>query len=343
MDSLPDITEKLSAFKARVLPAESVLIAAHDFPDPDCLAAAEGISHLLKFWGAGASVTAYGGFVGREENRAMVRLLGFSAVPIHLVDWGHFDRVIVVDTVPGSGNLSLPEDVSVDAVFDHHLEAPKSPMPYYWDIRGEIGATSTLVTMYLLAAGCPIPVKLATGLFYGIKTDTRDMGRDAYPEDLACYKILFDLMDHQLLSHIEHPERDPEFFEALYRASSSISLCGDVAQIYLGKVATPDHVGEMADFFHSLKTVEWTLCSGLFKGNFFFSIRSKTSDDAGKIAREIARSCEGGGGGHGKIGAGRIPVSRDRDMFGLFKKNAKKILGVALLPEKPLLRKQTHP
>ena len=332
----------LEAFKARVLPASSVLIAGHDYPDPDCMAAAAAMAHLMKFLGARSCVTAFGGFVGREENRAMTRLLEFSVTPMSLVNWDHFDKVIVVDAVPGGSNLSLPPQVAVHAVFDHHRTMPGPEASYFWDIRQNIGASASLATMYLLAAQCPIPSKLATGLFYGIKTDTQDMGRDAFPEDIACYKLLFDLMDHGLLSQIEHPPRDRVFFETLHRAWASIRVYGaeeEIAHIHIGEVTAPDHVGEMADFFHALKTLEWTLCSGIFKDNFFFSIRCKHSDNAGQKAREIGRLCGGSGGGHAKIGAGRIPIPsrQGTDVLGGFKTSMKKVLEISGLTGKPLL------
>ncbi|MBU2487843.1 MAG: DHH family phosphoesterase [Proteobacteria bacterium] len=327
-------------FKQAILPASSVLIVTHDFPDPDCLAAAAGLSHLLTFWGVDKAVTTYGGFVGRAENRAMVRLLDFSAAPFLLVDIKSFDRIIVVDAVPGGTNLSLPEGTPVDAVFDHHTRFPPVDAPYFWDVRPDIGATSTLVCMYLKEARCPIPSRLATALFYGIKTDTGDMGREVSPQDKECYKLLFDLMDHQTLARIEHPERDPEFFRTLHRALTSMIVCGNAGHVFLDEVNTPDFVAEMADLFHSLKDMEWTLCSGIYKDNLFFSIRCKTADEAGKMAAAIGKEAGGSGGGHSKVGAGRIPLKNrsPKEVRDQVRRNVRKLLGVASQPELPLLR-----
>jgi nanoRNase/pAp phosphatase (c-di-AMP/oligoRNAs hydrolase) len=300
---------KVAAFKERILPADSVLIVVHDFPDPDCLASAAGLKYLLTYWGVPTCKITYGGFVGRAENRTMVQLLEMSAVPIALVDLSGFDRIIVADSLPGGGNVSLPPEIKVDAVFDHHMEAPEPDAPYFFDVRKDIGATSTLVTKYLTHAGCPIPRREATALYYGIKTDTNGMGRDAFPEDLECYKLLFELLDHRLLFKIEHPQRNLDFFKGLDQALHSAFVFGDTAYIYTGEVSTPDSVGEMADFFSSLKTLEWTVCAGIFREKLYFSLRCKTLETAGLMAREIARQCGGSGGGHGKIGAGQIPLT----------------------------------
>jgi nanoRNase/pAp phosphatase (c-di-AMP/oligoRNAs hydrolase) len=304
-----DIEEKLRDFRNCVQGASSVLILAHDYPDPDCLASAYGIAHLLSFWGKQNSIISFGGFVGRAENRAMIRFLNVSTIPYVLLEINDFDCIIMVDCFPGRNNVSLPASVRVHAVIDHHPADPNNNAPFFRDIRSDIGATSTIVTEYLLKADCPIPSKLATGLFYGIMTDTGDMGRDTSAEDLECYKLLFDVMDYKLLARIEHPDRDAEFFKVLHRAAASVIVFDTVGFVHLGQIVSPDYVGEMVDLFHSLQKIEITICSGIFKKNVFFSIRSKHRDEAGISAEKIARALGGGGGGHGKAGAGRIPFS----------------------------------
>jgi nanoRNase/pAp phosphatase (c-di-AMP/oligoRNAs hydrolase) len=297
-------------FKKRLLPASSALVVAHDYPDPDCLASACGVSHLLASWGVTNVVTTFGGFIGRAENRAMIRFLDINALPFPLVHVEDFSRVIIVDCVPGGGNVSLPPATKVDAVLDHHLETPNAAVDYYYDIRKTVGATSTIVTQYLLAAGLAVPPKLATALFYGIKTDTGDMGRDVSTDDLECYKTLFDLMDHRTLSMIEHPDRDIDYFRTMHKAlDSALAYTEGVGFVHLGSVAAPDYIAEMADFFQSLEKLEWIVCSGFFKKNIFFSIRTRKKSEAGAHAGRIAAALGGTGGGHGKIGAGRVPCN----------------------------------
>ena len=308
----PDTPKKVEAFRAHVSGAASPLIMTHDYPDPDCVASAYGISHLLSFWGMENSIISFGGFVGRAENRAMIRYLNIRTIPYVLLEIKDYDCIIVVDCFPGNNNVSLPANIRVNEVLDHHrVTIPDNPL-FFHDVRKDIGATSTMVTEYLLSAGCPIPAKLATGLFYGIMTDTGDMRRDASSEDLECYKILFDKIDHRLLAEIEHPDRDVEFFKVLYRAAQSMVIFEKVGYIHLGQVSSPDFVGEMVDLFHSLESNEITICSGIFKKNIFFSIRSKNRDEAGLSSEKIARALNGGGGGHGKAGAGRIPFIAEK-------------------------------
>ncbi|MBD3314669.1 MAG: hypothetical protein GF344_02680 [Chitinivibrionales bacterium] len=295
--------------RKRILPASSVLIATHDYPDPDCLASAWGIYHLLRHWGIENPVITFGGFVGRSENRTMLRVLGMKVKPLVVVTPTDFERVILVDTFPASGNLSLPTKARTDAVIDHHPRANSDSTSFFCDVREEIGATSTLVTQYLRAAHCPIPETLATALFYGIKTDTRDMSRNVSHEDLECYRTLFDWVDHRLLSRIEFPDRDVEYFRMLHRAAGNMLLLQKVGYTHLGLVSTPDHIAEIADLFLSLETLEWTIVSGVFEDQIFYSVRSKESETAGQKAQLIARRLNGSGGGHSSMAAGRIPMS----------------------------------
>ncbi|MFP4416876.1 MAG: DHH family phosphoesterase [Chitinivibrionales bacterium] len=331
--------KKLTELHQRIIPGRSVLIITHDYPDPDCLASAFGISHLLNFWGIESSIISFGGFVGRAENRAMIRFLNIHTVPFMLVELSDFDRIVLVDSFPGVGNLSLPHNTGIDAVLDHHPHTPPEDAGYFHDIRMDLGATSTMVTQYLLAAGCDIPPKLATALFYGIKTDTNDMARHTSAEDLDCYKVLFDIMNHKILSHIESPDRDAEYFRMLHRATESMQVYNNVGYTHLGAVSTPDYIAEIADFFHCLENIEWMICSGLFKNQVFFSVRSKEEEQAGGFAEKIAHTLGGFGGGHSTMAAGRIPIDgiTEEQMLEKFIQTFVKVLNVNDMESKDLL------
>jgi len=306
-----NFSSKVESLRSHIIPASSVLILTHDFPDPDCLASAFGISHLLSFWGIKSSVISFGGFVGRAENRAMIRFLNIRTVPFVLTEINDFERIILVDCFPGKGNVSLPATTQVHAIIDHHPNEPSPDESFFHDIRKDYGATSTIITKYLLSAHCPISPKLATALFYGIKTDTGDMRREVAPDDIECYKFLFDIMDHKLLSLIENPDRDIEYFKILHYATLSAVHYDTVGYTHLGNVTTPDYVAEMADLFHSLEKLEWMICSGIFKNQIFFSLRSKNSDSAGIFAEKIAMIFGGSGGGHARVAAGRVPLNEN--------------------------------
>jgi len=306
-----DYSHKLSELREAILPASSVLILTHDYPDPDCLASACGVSELLSFWGVKSSVISFGGFAGRAENRAMIRFLNIRTVPFVLINISEFERIILVDCYPGNGNVSLNSNTAVHAVIDHHPNVPDPDAPFFHDIRADYGATSTIVTSYLLQAKCPIPPKVATALFYGIKTDTGDMRRNTGESDVECYKYLFNIMEYKLLPEIEKPDRDVDFFRILHMATESAVCYGNVGYAHLGSVTAPDYIAEMADLLHSLEKLEWMVCTGIFKNQIFFSIRSKNSSGAGDVAEKLSTAFGGSGGGHSRFAAGRLPVQTD--------------------------------
>jgi len=303
--------DKPSEFRQALLPASSVLILTHDYPDPDCIASAWGLSELLSFWGVGHPVISFGGFVGRAENRAMIRFLNIPTVPFALTDINDFDKIILVDCYPGRGNVSLPPNAPLHAVIDHHPSSPPPNAAFFHDIREDYGAAATIVTRYLTQTGCPISTKLATALFCGIKTDTSGMRRGAATDDIECYKRLFDMIDQRLLSKIENPERGVEYFRVIHKAAESAISYKNVGYIHLGTVAAPDCIAEMAELFHTWEKIEWMICTAVFKNQIYFSIRSNVSDTAGTRAELLAKRLGGNGGGHSKAAAGRAPIDKD--------------------------------
>lgn len=334
-----DFAEKIEELRNHIIPASSVLVLTHDYPDPDCLASAFGISDLLSFWGIKSSIISFGGFVGRAENRAMIRFLNIKTVPFVLTEIEDFEKIILVDSFPGKGNVSLPVSTPVDAIIDHHPNDPLPGSTFFYDIRKDFGATSTIITKYLLEAHCPITPKLATALFYGIKTDTGDMRREVSPDDVECYKYLFDIMDHRLLSRIENPDRDVEFFKIIHKAAESAVTYDTVGYTHLGVVSTPDYIAEMADLFHSLEKLEWMICSGLFKNQIFYSLRSKNDDNAGINAEKLAAILGGSGGGHSRVAAGRIPIETDNanKVLEKFEYTLKEVFGISGVHQENLL------
>src|SRR5262249_53206970 len=151
------------------------------------------------------AAAAYGGIIGRAENKALLKVLHLPIQPVARVEKGKHDLVCLVDTQPEVGNYSLASAAVPELVIDHHPAPPSSRVAAFHDVGGPAGATSTLVTQYLRAARLVPAPALATALFYGIKSDTRDLGREYDPADVECYNWLFPLIDKPSLSRIEHP------------------------------------------------------------------------------------------------------------------------------------------
>ncbi len=288
---------------------DRALILTHDNPDPDSLAAGVGLAYLLgKLAGVQAEV-AFGGIIGRSENRALVKVLKLPVVPIARVDFDDYDLICMVDTQPEQGNHSLPARHFPDVVIDHHPERPDTQLVAVYDVGGPIGSTSTLLVGYFRASGLKVPPDIATALFYGIKADTRDLGRQTTPQDVDAYLWLYPLVDKDALAEIEHPKLPADYFRLQHLAIEKALIYDDAVVCDLADIYAPDTVAEVAERFISLGDMRWSLAFGEYEDAVYYSIR--TGDrrvNAGRLIREVIEARGGSAGGHGTMAGARLPV-----------------------------------
>src|SRR5690606_22013104 len=86
------------------------------------------------------------------------------------------------------------------------------------EVGGVYGATSTIAVEYMRALGVEPTREVATALFYGIKADTRDLGRETGDVDVQAYLWLFPLVDKDALAQIEHPRLPADYFRLFHTA-----------------------------------------------------------------------------------------------------------------------------
>jgi nanoRNase/pAp phosphatase (c-di-AMP/oligoRNAs hydrolase) len=307
---VPSTKAKLDRLVEYAKAHKRALILTHDNPDPDSIAAGVALAHLLgKLAGVEASV-AYGGIVGRAENRALIRVLKLPVVPISRVVFDDYDLICMVDTQPEQGNHSLPARHFPDVVIDHHPERPDSHLAPIADVGGPIGATSTLLAEYFRESGLRVPAQVATALFYGIKADTRDLGRQTTQQDIDAYLWLFEMADKDALGEIEHPKLPIDYFRLHHVAIEKAQIFEDeVVVCDLADIYAPDMVAEVAERFMYLEGMRWSLAFGEYEDQLFFSIR--TGDrrmNAGRLMREVIEGKGGSAGGHGSMAGARVPM-----------------------------------
>ncbi len=285
------------------------LVLTHDNPDPDSIASAVALAHILECMVGLEAVVAYGGIVGRAENRALVRVLKLPVVPIARVTFEDHDLICMVDTQPEQGNHSLPARHFPDIVIDHHPERPETRLAPIADVGSEIGATSTVIVEYFRASGLEMPPHIATALYYGIKADTRDLGRQTTPIDVDAYLWLFPMVDKEALAEIEHPRLPIEYFQLYHTAIERALVYEHAVVCDLGEIYAPDMVAEVAERFLFLEDVKWSLAFGEYEGQLYFSLR--TSDrrmNAGRLIRDVIEEKGGSAGGHGSMAGARVPL-----------------------------------
>ena len=308
--SVPTTRAKLDRLIEYAKSHRRALILTHDNPDPDSIAAGVALAYLLEKLAGVEAIVAYGGIVGRAENRALVRVLKLPVVPISRVVFDEYDLICMVDTQPEQGNHSLPARHFPDIVIDHHPERPDSHLAPIADVGGPIGATSTLVAEYFRASGLKVPPDVATALFYGIKADTRDLGRMTTQQDIDAYLWLFPLVDKDALGDIEHPKLPIEYYRLQHMAIERALIFDDeVVIVDLGVIYAPDMVAEVAERFMYLEGMRWSLGFGEYEDHLYFSVR--TGDrrmNAGRLIRDVIETRGGSAGGHGSMAGARLPL-----------------------------------
>ncbi|GFO63413.1 DHH family phosphoesterase [Geomonas paludis] len=283
-----------------------ILIVVHDNPDPDSLASAMALRHLFAVRLNREAVIAFSGMIGRSENLAMAKLLQIPLTPFPLIDLKAFPVICLLDTQPGTGNNSLPPEVRADIVIDHHPMRDSSASCRWVDIRPNYGTTATILYEYLKVQGVSVGTKLATALFYAIKSETQDLGREATRPDRDAYLVLFPLANKTLLNSITRPNLPREYFIALHSALEHASLYGKVLVASLDGVQFPEVVSELADLLVRLEGTETVLCLGHYSQELILSIRTTSEEiNAGELIRKLVAGI-GAAGGHGMMAGGKI-------------------------------------
>ncbi len=299
---------RLADLKAVLEGGAQMLILTHDNPDPDALASAFALLKLAEAFDGLTARIGFGGFVGRAENRTMVRQLQLPVKQTSRVSFDDADVIALVDTQPGTLNNSLPEDRQATIVIDHHPIRPETKKVKFADVREGCGSTCTIMTQYLQAAGVPLVGDVATALFYGIQSETQDLGREAEQADIEASLALYPGADRELISRIRYPDLGRPYFRSLHRSLERARTRGPVIISYIGMLDYPDLVAELADFYLRFEGAYWSFCIGQFEEDIVISIRTSLRDAAaGDLLRRVVDR-DGSAGGHGMMAGARVPI-----------------------------------
>lgn len=290
---------------------KTLLAQTHDYPDPDTIGSALALGWLLQELMGIEPTIGYSGVIGRAENKTMIKVLGIKMKRTTEKDVDKYDLVALLDTQPEVGNHCVPDGKPPDIVFDHHFPRElEGPQPEFFDVGGEYGATSTKVVELIMASGLQPPTQVATALFYGVKSDTMNLARDASPADVAAYLYLFQLADNRLLAEIENPQVPLDYFRVFNKSLLGAKIYGAMVVSDLGEIYTPDLCAEVAERLLQIEGVKHALAVGWFEEQLFLSLRTRSRNrNAGKILHKIVN---GGGfgtaGGHGPMAGARVSV-----------------------------------
>jgi nanoRNase/pAp phosphatase (c-di-AMP/oligoRNAs hydrolase) len=289
-----------------------ILVLMQNNPDPDAIASAATVRDIVGSKLNKRVTLGYGGVCGRAENRAMLDELRIDARRVTPSDLKRYKTLCLVDTQPRAGNNALFTSRPADIVIDHHMP----PKKRLWeadltDVRTDYGATATILYEYLLCACLKPEPNLATALYYGIESDTIELGRQTSPADLAAFQELVQLADQKKLARIHRAPVPREYFVMLQSGLSNAYLADSAVVTELTNVTNPDMIAEVAELMLRLETARTSVCFGLYERTIFLSVRA--ADARGNTAERMKRVVNriGTGGGHRSMAGGQVPVEGD--------------------------------
>src|SRR5262245_53245565 len=283
---------------------DRVGILLQDDPDPDAMASGLALRALLGRTRATAPLLSFGR-VTRPENLAMVEALEIEVDQVTVEELRAYDALAMVDLQPAFCEEALPQ---VAVVIDHHPEAKGWKAPFR-DVRPTYGATSTIMTEYLRAAEVKITERVATALFYGIKTDTLHLERGGTRADMDAFAYLYQFANHNILRRIDRPELPLDALDALGDALVHRTIIHGTLFAHLGRVSRPDLIPQFADLCLQVKGIEWSVVSGLTGEEVHISVRNVGYVRAAGDVVQAAFGELGSAGGHRSAAKAVIPAS----------------------------------
>ncbi len=297
------IAEKLRRFYDQFSGEDRVLIVIN--ADPDSIASAMAIKRLLWRKVAGVTISSIN-IVQRPDNIAMVELLNVTLIHVDAVKDGQYNRFVIVDSQP-EHHPAFARFSPFHVVIDHHPVTDVSAA--FTDIRPCYGATASIMTEYLRAAGIKPSSKLATGLYHAIKADTSNFERPSLVEDIRAFQFLHHHANIQLARKIEHAEIRPEYLKFFATALQGKRIHGGRIFAHLGSVKNPDVCVLVADFFMRVHSISWSIVSCICSQKLVVVFRNDgLRKDAGKLAKKAFGSF-GSAGGHKGMARAEIPLA----------------------------------
>jgi nanoRNase/pAp phosphatase (c-di-AMP/oligoRNAs hydrolase) len=272
--------------------------------DPDAMASALALKRL--FWRkVKKTMVFHTNTIKRADNLSLIKLLKIKQQHSRNLNPAEFTKWAIVDSQPHH-NEQLSKH-RFDIIIDHHPLGRKSSASLV-DIREDYGATCTIMTEYLRAAKIKPSPRLATALFYGIKTDTDNFARATTPSDINAFRYLYQFTNINIIKKIESSEMTRKTLSDFRTALENLTFIKDKAFIHMGKVDNPDILVIMADFFLKMVEATWCIVSGIYGQKLIIIFRNAGFRlDAGKTAQRLFGNW-GSAGGHKSAARAEIPL-----------------------------------
>jgi nanoRNase/pAp phosphatase (c-di-AMP/oligoRNAs hydrolase) len=278
--------------------------------DPDSMASAMALKRI--FWKKARRVLIYRvNSIKRADNLAFVKFLSVDQKHIRYLKRSSIKKWALVDSQPHHHKLFM--DHKYNIIIDHHPVTDPVTADFL-DIREDFGANASIMAEYLKAGKIKPSPKLATALFYGIKTDTHNFVRAAIPHDMNAFKYLYPFTSLGMLRKIESSEMTRGMLSEYRRAMERLIFIRNIAYVHMERVDNPDFLVLIADFFMKIAEIQWSIVSGVYQKNLVVIMRNASfRGDAGKTARKIFARWKGSAGGHQNAARAEIPLENILD------------------------------
>lgn len=287
-------------------------IITHNNPDPDSISSAMALAAIARAASDRRVQTKilYDGNIGHQENRAFVNLLDIRMEKCTADHIRECQYLALVDSSAPGVNNTVPPGTPVQIVIDHHKpEDITVAAAEFVDIRPTMGATASILTQYLQELDVPVDRKVATGLLYGIRADTRDFRRNVTPQDLNYVAFLLPLADHDLLDKIMSPSLSKETLDVLGKAIQNRVIRSGYLFSNVGYIRNRDALPQAADYLINLEGVNTALIYGIGDTGIIMIARSRDVRlNLGTVLAEAFGEI-GDAGGHPNMAAAVIPLS----------------------------------
>ena len=312
-------------FRRLLAERDEISVLMHPNPDPDAMSSALGVASLAEQLDVDATVQ-YPGQIRHQENRAFRTVLDLELDPIEHVSDLAAESVVLVDHNEPRG-FAGADGVLPLAVVDHHPGDGAGEA--FTDVRTDYGATASVIAEYFEQNDAtPVPpdkhasetdsdltlsTDTATGLLYGILTDTKHLTVGASEPDFAAAAYVYPGVDQDRLDRIANPAVDAEVLEVKARAIAGRRVEGSFAVADVGGVNNVDAIPQAADELIQLEGVSAVVVIGERDGTVHLSGRSR--DDrvhmGNAIDSVLSDQDNGNGGGHSRMGGGTVGPTID--------------------------------
>ncbi|MDQ2049273.1 DHH family phosphoesterase [Natronolimnohabitans sp. A-GB9] len=295
---------------------DEVAVLTHPNPDPDAMSCAMGIARIADAADTEATLQ-HAGEIRHQENRAFRTVLDLDLESIDSNTQLAADAVVLVDHNTPRG-FAGSKSVEPIAVVDHH--PGNGTGTEFTDVRTEYGAASTIVVEYLddLGAtmadedgsGFEVSAELATGLLYGILSDTNHLTNGCSRAEFDACATLFGGIDEDLLDRIANPQVSDDVLQVKATAITEKRVEGPFAVSDVGEISNVDAIPQAADELMQLEGVTAVVVYGEYDGTIHLSGRSR--DDRVHMGEALCHATSdipmADAGGHARMGGGQVSV-----------------------------------